>query len=264
MPEILNKIVANKRLEVKQAAEIHPPEMLRENIEPSLRDFRSALMGGREKNTPNLIAEIKRKSPSKTEISTDLDLTKIVEIYNKHASAISVLTDNKYFGGSLEDLDEANYVTRVPLLRKDFIIDEYQLLEARQFGADAVLLIAAILKKEEVEYLISEAKTLGLDALVEVHSEKELEKVLDTSAEIIGINNRNLETLEIDLETTHRLVSEIPEDKIIVAESGIHNSEDVERLAGKVDAILVGTSILSSPNIEEKLKELTLRNQDAE
>ena len=259
MSHLLAKIVENKRAEVQTAAKIHPPEMLREILEPSLRDFRAALEGGREKKAPNLIAEIKRKSPSRSAIKTDLEIGKIVEIYNQYAAAISVLTDQKYFGGSLEDLDEVNYATRLPILRKDFIIDEYQLLEARQFGADAVLLIAAILKPEEIEHLLLEANRLGLDALVEVHSEAELEKVLETSAEIIGINNRNLDTLEIDLATTHRLVSEIPEDKIIVAESGIHTAEDVGQLAGKVDAILVGTSILSSPDMEEKLKELTLR-----
>ena len=257
MTNILNKIVENKRQEVEHAASAYPLETLREISEPSLRDFALALKDGRQKKVPNLIAEIKRKSPSQNSINLELKVDKVMELYNQYAASASILTDQKYFGGSLEDLDEADEFTKIPLLRKDFIISEYQLLEARQFGADAVLLIAAILETEKLEYLISEAKKLGLDALVEVHTETELEKVLATSAEIIGINNRNLDTLKVDLATTHELVEKIPAEKIIVAESGINSAEDAKNLAGKVDAILVGTSILNAPDIEEKLKELT-------
>jgi len=181
---------------------------------------------------------------------------KVVDIYNKFATAISVLTDIKFFGGSLEDLGEANETSNLPILRKDFIVDEYQLLEARQFGADAVLLIARILKIEEIEKLIAEAKKIGLDCLVEIHDETDLKKVLQTSAEIIGINNRNLDSLEIDLNTTFELIEKIPAEKIIVSESGICTREDLEKLSGKVDAILIGSAILQAEDVESKLIEL--------
>jgi len=257
MSNILTKIIENKRAEVVSAKLACSSEMLHEVIEPSTRDFRAALANGRERKIPQIIAEIKRRSPSCNAIKTDLQIDKVVEIYNDNVAAISILTDFKFFGGTLEDLDAANEFTRIPLLRKDFIIDEYQLLEARQFGADAVLLIAAILDIEEIEKLLMEARKLGLDVLVEVHNETELEKVLQTSAEIIGINNRNLDTLVVDLNTTLNLSGKIPREKIIVAESGISTPEELIKLAGIVDAALIGTSILMAADIEKKLKEFT-------
>lgn len=260
MPSILAKIVENKRSEVASAAVSHPIETLREICEPSTRDFAGILVNGRKKNSPNLIAEVKRRSPSEGKILQNLDLEKMVTTYCNHASAISILTDQKYFGGSLEDLDAADHVTRVPLLRKDFILDEYQLFESRQFGADAVLLIAAILDQAQIENLITVGRSLGLDALVEVHDEAELEKVLATSASIIGINNRNLDTLEIDLATTTKLAPCIPQDKIIVAESGIRSRADIAKLKGSVDAVLVGTSILKADDMESKLEELSSKD----
>jgi indole-3-glycerol phosphate synthase len=269
MTHILDQIVANKRSELEAAKAVTPIEALREIVEPSVRDFRAAVeTRHRHVSLPRLIAEFKRTSPSESRAKArdgdperakrvEGQLQKIVSLYNDHAAAISVLTDTKFFGGSLEDLDEANEISKLPLLRKDFIFDEYQLLEARQFGADVVLLIARILEADKIENLILEAKKTGLDCLVEVHDEADLEKVLQTSAEIIGINNRNLDTLEIDLQTTFDLVKKIPAEKIIVSESGISSRADVEKLKGKVDAILVGTSILKSENIEAKLIELT-------
>lgn len=257
MPSILAKIVENKRNEIASAAVAHPIETLREICEPSTRDFAGILVAGRKKNSPNLIAEVKRRSPSGGKILQNLDIEKTVTTYCNHASAISILTDQKYFGGSLEDLDVADHVTKVPLLRKDFILDEYQLFESRQFGADAVLLIAAILDQTQIENLITVARSLGLDALVEIHTESELEKVLATSAKIIGINNRNLDTLKVDLATTLTLAPKIPQDKIIVAESGIRSAADIAKLKGFVDAVLVGTSILRAPDMESKLEELS-------
>ncbi|MFH1545937.1 MAG: indole-3-glycerol phosphate synthase TrpC [Patescibacteria group bacterium] len=258
MTKILADILENKRAEIARAKAACPPETLREIIEPSTRDFRGALLGGRDEILPKLIAELKRKSPSKKTICKNLDVEKIVKIYNRRAAAISILTDFKFFGGSLEDLCEANHASEIPILRKDFILDEYQLLEARQFGADAVLLIACILEIEEIEKLLAEAKKLGMDCLVEIHSNEDLEKVLKTSAEIIGINSRNLDSLEINLDTIFQLLPKIPTEKIIVAESGIKSREDLDKLSRKVDAVLVGTSILNSDNIEAKLLELTV------
>lgn len=253
---LLTEIVKHKKLEVVAAKAATPPELIAETLEISQRDFAGVLAGGRD-STPRLIAELKRASPSEGVICKNFDLLETLERYNEHASAVSVLTDQKYFQGSLEDLAEVDVHTSLPILRKDFIVNAYQILEARQFGADAVLLIAAILEQEELEYLLAAAQRHGMDALVEVHTAAELKKVLATPAKIIGINNRNLDTLEIDLQTTHQLAAEIPADKIIVSESGIQTAEDVKSLQGVVDAILVGTSILRSDNIEDKLKELT-------
>lgn len=254
--KFLQKIVENKRDEIAAAKLAQPIETLREVCEPSSRDFRAVLQNGRSKNLPKLIAEIKRKSPSEATIRENLEVAEIVKIYNESAAAISVLTDQKFFGGSLEDLNEASGVTKIPLLRKDFILDEYQLLEARMFGADAVLLIARILEIEKLENLLAQARKLGLDCLVEVHDEADLQKVLQTSAEIIGVNNRNLDTLAIDLNTTFSLVNKIPQEKIIVSESGISTREDLEKLSGKVDAVLMGTALLQGNNIESRLRKL--------
>lgn len=257
MAKILQKILENKRVEIARAKTACPPEILREIVELSTRDFRAALADGRDGILPKLIAELKRKSPSKKMIRENLEVEKVVKIYNRRAAAISILTDFKFFGGNLEDLDEADHASEIPILRKDFIFDEYQLLEARQFGADAVLLIARVLEIEEIEKLLVEAKKLGLDCLVEIHSNEDLKKVLMTSAEIIGINSRDLDTLEIDSKIVFDLLPKIPAEKIIVAESGIESREDLEKLIGKADAALVGTAILNSKDIEAKLLELT-------
>jgi indole-3-glycerol phosphate synthase len=255
--QILNQIIENKRAEIEAIKSAQPIELLREVVEISHRDFRTALSNGKKEPIPKLIAEFKRKSPSQKTILVDSQVEKIINIYNHHATAISVLTDHKFFGGSLEDLNEADQSTHLPLLRKDFILDEYQLYEARQFGADAVLLIARILNLEELEKLLTESKKLGLDCLVEIHSEEDLKKVLQTSADIIGINNRNLDSLEINLETTFDLAEKIPADKIIVSESGISTRDELEKLSGKVDAVLIGTAILREEDIESKLVELS-------
>lgn len=258
MPNLLEAIVREKRAEVIRNRLASPPEALRECLVPAMRDFAGSLLGGRKEKTPRLIAELKRKSPSQGLIRPDFDFEATLQTYQNYAAAVSVLTDYPHFGGSLEDLDTADRETTIPLLRKEFIIDEYQILEARQFGADAILLIAAILQPAEIEHFIGVAKEYGMDALVEVHTKEELEAVLHkTSAEIIGINNRNLDTLKIDLQTTHELVRLIPPEKIIVAESGIETATDVAKLSGVVDAMLIGTSILKAKSVEEKLKELT-------
>lgn len=256
MFDLLDRIVAQKLQEITAAKSLIPEAVLRVGLKPSLRSFASALRGGRN-GIPKLIAEFKRKSPSANSLREEKSPTEIVKLYNNYAAAISILTDEKFFGGSLADLQAADAKTKIPLLRKDFILDTYQLLEARKSGADAALLIAAILPQEKLIHLLAEAEKIGLDALVEIHTEEELERVLQTEAKIIGINNRNLDTLQIDLQTSLTLAAKIPAGKIIVAESGINSREDVEKLVGKVDAILVGSSILKSANLETKLKELT-------
>ena len=191
---MLSKIIENKRKEVEMAKKEMPLDSFKPKIQKSSRNFRKAI----SKNKLNLIAEIKRSSPSQNKINSKIDLKSIVKIYSKYADAISVLTDKKFFDGSLEDLQIAGRLTLLPILRKDFIIDEYQIYEARYFGADAILLIASVLSLDEINNFIGVAKPLGMDCLVEVHNKNELGKVLISKAEIIGINNRNLDTLEID------------------------------------------------------------------
>ena len=196
----------------------------------------------------SLIAEMKRSSPSKGPIRPGASVSEVVRAYQEAgARAVSVLTEGEYFGGSLDDLVEARAACDLPLLRKDFVVDEYQLLEARAAGADAVLLIVAALKKKRLRKLMAAASDLGMDALIEVHDEDEVETAIEAGAELIGINNRDLHSLEVDLDTTFRLLADVPAGTVVVAESGITEREDVERLeeAG-VDAILVGEVLMRS------------------
>lgn len=222
-------------------------------IPNSTRDFYGAL----SQDALSIIAEIKKASPSEGLISQNFDPCICAEIYDEAgASAISVLTDKRFFQGDFQYLDDVRSMTDdIPLLCKDFIVSEYQIYKARDFGADAILLIAALLSMDQMQRYIDIARELGMDVLCEIHNEEELEKVLLTDARIIGINNRDLETFEIDLETTNRLIKKIPEGRIIVSESGFSTAEDVRKLDPRVDAILVGTSLMKAKNIKEKIYE---------
>jgi indole-3-glycerol phosphate synthase len=260
---MLEKIVEDKRKELEGLKEKVSLRKLKEKLEGlgPTRGFKEAISSppvGKRRSGINLIAEIKKKSPSRGIICKDFDLLKIARIYEESgASAISILTDKKYFGGSLNFLLQVRGVTSIPLLRKDFIIDEYQIYESRVFGADALLLIAKILKEEELKRFLGIAHSLGIDCLVEIHSEEELNKVLKTETQIIGINNRDLETFTVNLETTLNLVKKIPQGKIVVSESGFEKREDVLRLEGKrINAFLVGEALMRSENREKKIKEL--------
>ena len=246
---MLKQIIENKRKEVEINKIKLPLSSFKDKIVNSERDFKSAL----SKNKLNLIAEFKRKSPSKNILNNNLDIQKIISVYNNHADAISVLTDKEFFNGSLEDIKTVSSLTKLPILRKDFIIDEYQIYEARFYNADAILLIASVLSLEQINHFIDVAKPLNMNCLVEVHNEEDLNKVLDSNSEIIGINNRNLNTLEIDLNTTLNLMDKIPSDKIIVSESGIKDSDYVNKLKTKVNAILVGSAFMNSVNLEEDM-----------
>lgn len=208
----------------------------------------------------SLIAEIKKASPSRGVIfKGKFDVAKIAKSYEMAgASAISVLTDEKFFQGSFDNLALARAATKnTPLLCKDFIAHEYQIFKAREYGADAILLIAAILEMAEIRRFIKVAKSLGMDCLVEVHNENDLEKALKVGAKIIGINNRDLKTFKIDMGISDRLTPKIPRGKLIVVESGIQSRADIEGLDKRVNAVLVGTSIMCSKNISEKVRELT-------
>jgi len=258
---ILDTIVARKKAEVKIQKKQLPLAKLKQvpltdvNGIPATRDFKSAI------SIPgqiNLIAEVKKASPSKGVIRKDFDPVAIAQVYQSSgAAAISVLTDEPFFQGNLSYLTSIREITSIPLLRKDFIIDEYQIYQARVAGADAILLIAAILDLNTMQNFLQIADELELDCLVEVHTETELGRVLNTDAQIIGINNRDLRIFKTNLETTVRLRKLIPQDKVVVSESGIHLRRDVQILEEcDVNAILVGEALMKSKDINAKIKEL--------
>jgi indole-3-glycerol phosphate synthase len=261
MTNILEQIIAHKRTEIAAL----DTRALRRAAEqsPAPRNFLAAIRRRRFETRPSLIAELKRASPSKGILAPHLDLFQVADIYaGNGASAISVLTDEKYFMGKLETLRELRFTRKseLPLLRKDFIIDEVQLHEARANGADAVLLIVAVLTDDQLfADLHSTALALGLTPLIEVHDEFETERALKLQdVRLLGINNRNLATFEVSLETTERLRSMIPADIAVVAESGIFNAEDIDRLSkSNVDTVLVGEALITADDIGAKVRELS-------
>jgi len=254
----MSKIIKEKRKEVEKAKKKRPLARFRSKLRKSKRNFRKALKT--RTGFPALIAEIKRASPSNGIITDDFNVAEITKMYNKHASAISVLTDEKFFKGSLKIMKTASDSSKLPIIRKDFIIDEYQIYESRLYGADAVLLISNLLTKKKIDEFVKIASSLGMNCLVETESAAALKKVLDTKAEIVGINNRNLHSLKVDKRNTLKLLKLIPKNRrkklTIVSESGIYSREDIDELGGKTDAILVGSSIMESENREMKVKEL--------
>ena len=254
---ILDTIIAHKRKELQIEAEQVPLTKLKSklaNLSPT-KDFRAAIA---QSGNINLIAEVKKKSPSKGIIREDFDPIQIAETYVENgAAAISVLTDVRFFDGRLDYLSSIRQVVDVPLLRKDFTIDPYHIYQARVAGADAILLIVAALTKDQLREFMDIAASLSLASLVEVHTDTELEIALDVGAEIIGINNRDLRTFHTDLATTFSLQEFLPTGKVVVSESGIYTRADVESLreAG-VNAILVGESLMRSPDIGEQVRKL--------
>ncbi len=218
------------------------------------RGFAAAVAG----KSRRIIAEVKRASPSQGMIRTDFDPVNIARDFAANgASALSVLTEEKYFQGSLHYLTAIKETVAVPLLRKDFTLDGYHVIEARGFGADAILLIVALLELRQVKDLALQAMELGLDVLVEVHTEKELETALEAGARFIGINNRDLKTFEVNLETTEKLLPLVPAGVTVVCESGFRNSRDLERIeALGAHAFLIGETLMRAPKPGEKLKEL--------
>jgi indole-3-glycerol phosphate synthase len=204
------------------------------------------------------IAEFKRRSPSKGFIQRDADVSLVLPVYEAAgAAAASVLTDTPFFGGSLDDLRKARAVSQLPLLRKDFIIDPYQVAEARAAGADAVLLIVAALHDQDLRELLAEVHRWGMEALVETHDRGEVERAVAAGARIIGVNHRDLRTFEMNMELAVDMRSLIPADRLVVAESGIRNAADVRRLrAAGIDAILVGETLMAAPDPAAALREL--------
>ena len=256
---ILDTIIAHKRKELAIEQAQVPLAKLEDQISnlPPTRDFRDAI-ADRDRDTVKLIAEVKKKSPSKGIIREDFHPVSIAETYVENgAAAISILTDRHFFAGELDYLCAIRDAVDVPLLRKDFTIDPYHIYQARVAGADAVLLIVAALTASQLRTFMEVAASLSLACLVEVHTPEELEIALAVDAQIIGINNRDLRTFHTDIATTFRLREAIPSDRVVVSESGIYSREDVLRLqeAG-IHAMLVGESLMRSPDIGQQVRRL--------
>ncbi|GMA60870.1 indole-3-glycerol phosphate synthase TrpC [Alicyclobacillus fastidiosus] len=251
---VLDKILMTKREEV---ARLHERRVVFDTARPrEIHSLRAALLAG---SNLGVIAEIKRKSPSKGTIQADINPAERAQVYERAgATAISVLTDEKYFGGSIEDLRSVRDAVSIPLLRKDFIIDEIQIDEAYAAGADVVLLIAAALRPKRLRELSAYAQHLGLDVLLEVHGVDELDAALDATPSILGINNRNLHTFDVDLGTTEDVIQALPKDVVVISESGIFGTADAQRM---VDAgargILVGELLMRHADLGDVAKCLT-------
>jgi indole-3-glycerol phosphate synthase len=253
----LDKIVAEKLKEVERRQKAFPLPKLRAAImeRPAPLDLAAAISG----DSLHLIAEVKRASPSRGVIRADLDPVKLAGSYVKGgAAAISVLTESRYFRGSREDLESIKRaLPYIPILRKDFILKPYQVFESCAWGADAMLLIVAILDDNELEELLSLSHALGMQCLVEVHNRYELERALACNARIIGINNRDLDTMTVDINVTRQLRPPIPRGRLVVSESGIKGRDEVQKLKEwKVNAILVGETLVTADDVAAKIKEL--------
>ena len=255
---MLDEIITRKRAEVEQSKQSLPVSALKELIarRKAPLDFAAALSGNRTR----LIAEVKQASPSRGVLCRNFDPVELASAYARGgAAAISVLTESNYFKGSLDHLAAIREEVGLPLLRKDFIFDPYQVYESRAYGADALLLIVAILEEEQLLELLSLGHSLGLSCLVEVHREDEVERALNCGARIIGINNRDLDTFEVDIDTTRKLRPFIPREYIVVSESGISRQWDIEKMKEwGVNAVLVGEALVTAGDLPAKMKELIL------
>ena len=242
---VLAEIAARKRIDVEQrlAGATHDPE-------PTMRSLRAALA----RPGARFLMEVKKASPSGHRSAVTVE--EAVDAYAPVADAISVLTDTPFFSGSLDDLRTVRARFEGPILAKDFIVDPRQVAEARLHGADAVLVILAMLDNSEAASIMTEANRLGMDVIVEVHDEIELDRALVLNAGVVGINNRDLRTLKTDLAVTERLVERVPDDRLVISESGIRDRGDVERLAASVDAFLVGSSLMAAPDIAQAARAL--------
>ncbi|MGQ9546165.1 MAG: indole-3-glycerol phosphate synthase TrpC [Dehalococcoidia bacterium] len=253
---MLNKIMAQKREEVEQRKKLAPMPYLQERIarhRPAL-NFAPALKGKRIK----LIAEVKAASPSRGILSRNFNPVELAQTYAQGgAAAISVLTEANYFMGSIDHLAAIKPVVKLPLLRKDFIFDPYQIYESRAYGADALLLVVRILTPGQLKELVSLSHSLGLTCLAEVHNKDEVETAIFSGAQVIGINNRDLDSFIVDINTTQRLRPLIPQEKIVVSESGIKNKKTIEKLGTwGIDAVLVGEALVTARDVRAKMQEL--------
>lgn len=255
VPDILARIVDHKRRELQQATASHRSELERRaSHRHDVRGFKAALTS----RQPAILAEIKKASPSRGAFVDGFDPASIAAMYERGgAAALSVLTDGEFFRGHLADLEAARAAVGIPVLRKDFTIDDFHVIEAAAHGADAILLIAALLDESEMRRFRELAESFGMDALVEVHNAQELDAALASGAGIVGVNNRNLHTFEATLETSLRLAGQIPAGVVKVSESGIHSSADIRRLAEVgYQAFLVGEHLMKSPDPAAALRAL--------
>ncbi len=248
----LAEILAHKREEIAQRKRSRPLDTFERSITRSDRSLRDALA---EEST-GFILECKRSSPSLGRIRSDFDLESIAGSYAPFASAVSVLTDERYFEGELAFVQRVRDVVDVPVVLKDFVVDRYQVFEARAHGADAVLLMLSVLDDQQCRSALEAATSLGMDAIVEVHDEEELKRAIAIEAPIIGINNRNLIDLTIDLDTTQRLAPRVPDNRLVICESGIRSHHDVLSVRHQVDAFLVGSSLMRQENLDVACREL--------
>ena len=252
MSDILNKIVSVKRDELAQALERRSLSAVRADAESRVltRDFEAALRGSIARGRSAVIAEVKKASPSKGVLRADFEPADIAQSYAEHgASCLSVLTDRQFFHGSVDFLKQARASCQLPVLRKDFLIDPYQVYESRAMGADAILLIAACLDDAQMRDMEAIARGLYMSVLVEVHDAAELERALALKTGLIGVNNRNLRTFEVSLDTTLSLMGSVPQDRLLITESGILAREDVQRMTSAgVHAFLVGEAFMRAPD----------------
>ncbi|MDI6641000.1 MAG: indole-3-glycerol phosphate synthase TrpC [Elusimicrobiota bacterium] len=255
----LEDILNSKKEVLEHKKKMLPVEELKNMIEKiqERKNFKLAI------SNPNklcVIGELKKGSPSAGIIRDEFDIVKLAkELESAGVVALSILTEEKYFFGDLYYIPNVGEIVKLPILRKDFIVDEYQIYESSAYGADAVLLISEILSKEQLKDFILVSKTVGLEPVVEFHNESELTKVIESNTEIVAVNNRNLNDFIVDLETTIRLRPKIPDDKIVISESGIKSSQDINRLKEvNINAVLIGETLMRAENIKTKLVELGL------
>ena len=262
--DILERIARAKRAELtKLRAEVPQSELEKQVTPRAAGEFRKALLTqrtGRRAGQPDcaVIAEAKKASPSRGLLCADYDAARIARGYERAgARAVSVLTDSEFFQGSLDDLRRVKAAISLPVLRKDFTLDEYHVYEAAAAGADAILLIASLLQPKEITTLLRVSNGVGLDALVEVHTAQELHAALQAGAEIVGVNNRNLQTFEVSLNISFELINSIPDNVLAVSESGLRSAADLERLqAAGFDAFLIGERLLAEPDPGAALRQL--------
>lgn len=259
---ILDEIIKNKIIELEETKKQLPLHTIKQNLpkQEKKQTFLNNLLSSINQTKPALIAEIKFASPSKGIIRTDLEPEDIAKVYNqsKFVDCISVLTEKKYFKGDVSFINRVKNTTNKPILRKDFIFDEYQVFESVYYGADAILLIATALTKEKLKELYHLAKELGLDILIEIYDKEDIPKIENLNVEILGINSRNLKTLDVSLAHLREIVKHVKDlSKVLVAESGIKTIEDVKTtIEYGFNAFLIGETLMKSDNIESKINEL--------
>jgi len=260
MKNILQEIVKYKKVEIEESKKLISKESLEKEIKsaPHSKSFLGELVKKNEEGKAGIIAEVKKASPSKGVIRENFNHLQIARDYEKGGAAcLSILTDNPSFQGSSQYLKDIRGITNLPILRKDFMIDVYQVYESRSWGADCILMIMKILDNKDLSKLVSVSKDLGMDILFEINSQEELERLLPFNPKMIGINNRNLENFETDIKNSIKIKKNIPDDILVISESGINNTEDIIHLGDhNINNFLIGESLMRSDNISIELKKL--------